>query len=143
MPTDLQIYLNFDGRCEEAVEFYKRTLGAQVDVLMRAKDAPATENCPPPAADQGDKIMHTTFRIGGIAVMASDCHSGGQPKFEGFSLTLSVPDEAECDRLVAALADGGKVEMPPAKTFWSPRFAVVSDRFGVSWMVNTCTPQSK
>jgi PhnB protein len=141
MPTDLQVYLNFDGRCEEAVEFYKRTLGAEVDVLMRAKDSPDGACAPDAAA--GDKIMHTSFRIAGITVMASDCHSSGQPKFEGFSLTLSVPDEAECDRLVAALSDGGKVEMPAAPTFWSPRFAVVSDRFGVSWMVNTCAPVNK
>jgi PhnB protein len=140
MPTDLQVYLNFDGRCEEAVEFYRSVLGAEVDVMMRAKDSPEAANCPPGA---GDKIMHTSFRIGGVAIMASDCHSSGQPKFEGFSLALSVPDEAECDRLVAALSEGGKVEMPPTKTFWSPRFAVVSDRFGVSWMVNTCTPESK
>ena len=137
MPTDLQVYLNFDGRCEEAVEFYRSTLGAEVDALMRAKDAPASEGCPP---GDGDKIMHSCFRIGGVSVMASDCHGSGQPKFEGFSLTLSVPDEAECDRLVAALSDGGKVDMPAAPTFWSPRFAVVTDRFGVSWMVNTCTP---
>jgi PhnB protein len=108
---------------------------------MRVKDAPDTGDCPPPTGDKGDKIMHTSFRIGGATVMASDCHSGEQPKFEGFSLTLSVSDEAECDRLVTALADGGKVEMPPTKTFWSSRFAVVSDRFGVSWMINTLTPE--
>lgn len=140
MPTDLQVYLNFDGRCEEAVEFYRTTLGAEVDALMRAKDAPAGEGCAP---ERGDKIMHACFRIGGVSVMASDCDGAGQPKFEGFSLALSVPDEAECDRLVAALSAGGKVEMPPAATFWSTRFAVVSDRFGVSWMVNTCKPGSK
>lgn len=143
MPTNLQVYLNFDGRTEEAVEFYKRTVGAEVIVMMRAKDAPPSEDCPPSDGDKGEKIMHTSFRIGGVEVMASDCHCAGQPEFKGFSLTLSVPDEAECDRLVAALSDGGKVEMPAAPTFWSPRFAVVSDRFGVSWMVNTCRVEEK
>jgi PhnB protein len=136
MPSNLQVYLNFDGRCEEAVEFYQRTLGAEVDVLMRAKDAPEGACAPDPAS--ADKIMHTSFRIGGVTVMASDCHNGGQTKFEGFSLALSVLELAECDRLVAALSDGGKVDMHPTKTFWSPRFAMVTDRFGVSWMVTTC-----
>lgn len=143
MPTDLQVYLNFDGRCEEAVNFYKTTLGAEVDVMMRAKDAPAGGDCPPVTPERAEKIRHTAFRIGGITVMASDCHSGGQPKFDGFSLALSVADEAECDRLVAALSEGGKIDMPPSPTFWSPRFAVVSDRFGVSWMLNTNTPGAK
>lgn len=136
----LQVYLNFDGRTEEAVEFYKRTLGAEVETMMRVKDSPDASYG---ADGGGDKIMHTTFRIRGVSVMASDCRNAGQAKFEGFSLALSVADEAECDGLAAALSDGGKVEMPPTKTFWSPRFAVVSDRFGVSWMINTCTPETK
>jgi PhnB protein len=125
MPNNLQVYLNFDGRCEEAVEFYKRTVGAEVDVLMRAKDSPDGACAPDAAA--GEKIMHTSFRIGGVTVMASDCHEGGEAKFQGFSLALSVLELAECDRVVAA-----------TKTFWSPRFAMVTDRFGVSWMVTTC-----
>jgi PhnB protein len=136
MPNNLQVYLNFDGRCEEAVEFYKRTVGAEVDVLMRAKDSPDGACAPDAAA--GEKIMHTSFRIGGVTVMASDCHEGGEAKFQGFSLALSVLELAECDRVVAALSDGGKVDMPATKTFWSPRFAMVTDRFGVSWMVTTC-----
>jgi PhnB protein len=130
----VQSYLNFDGRCEEAIEFYRRTLGAEVEMLMRFKDAPP-EACGPGAAPPGDKVMHASFRVGKSTLMASDCHCGGQPNFQGFSLSLTVPDEVAAERLFAALADGGQVQMPLTKTFFSSRFGMVADRFGVSWMI--------
>jgi PhnB protein len=132
----VQSYLFFDGRCEEAVEFYKKTLGAEVTILMRFKDSPEPPQpgMVPPGSE--NKVMHTSFRIGDTTVMASDGQCVGRPSFQGFALSLTVPNEAEAERLFAALADGGQVQMPLAKTFFSPRFGMVADRFGVSWMVN-------
>ena len=128
----VQSYLMFNGRCEEAIEFYNKALGAKVEMLMRFKDAPEGQ-CAPGTAD---KVMHSSFRIGDTVVMASDGMSIGQPlEFKGFSLTLDAKDETEADRLFNALADGGKVFQPLIKTFFSPKFGVVSDKFGVSWMV--------
>ena len=131
----LQSYLFFDGRCEEAIEFYKKALGAEVEGLMRFKDCP--EPIPagsvPPGSE--NKVMHASLRIGDTNVMASDSRCSGQPHFDGFALTLTAADAAEADRLFAALADGGEVRMPLGKTFFSPRFGMVADRFGVSWMV--------
>ncbi len=129
----VQVFLNFDGRCEEAVEFYRRALGAEVEVLMHMRDSPDTERHMPGA---DNKVWHTSFRIGGTAIMASDCRCTGKPDFQGFSLALGVSTEAEADQYFAALSDGGTVEMPLGKTVWSPRFGVVTDRFGVSWMIN-------
>jgi PhnB protein len=128
----VQPYLFFDGRCEEALEFYKSALGAEVAMLMRSKDSPDPAMAPSGA---GDKVMHTSFRIGDATVMASDGRCQGQPSFQGFALSLTAKDEAEAERLFAALGDGGEVQMPLAKTFFSPRFGMVADRFGVSWMV--------
>ena len=132
----VQPYLNFDGRCEEAIEFYRRTLGAEVMMLMRFKDSPepAAPGMVPPGAE--NKVMHASFRIGDSTLMASDCHCKGQPSFQGFSLSLTVPNEAQAERLFASLADGGQVQMPLTKTFFSPRFGVLTDRFGVTWMIN-------
>jgi PhnB protein len=131
----VQPYLFFDGRCEEAVEFYQGALGAKVEMLMRFKDAP--EAPPPGMVPRGSehKVMHACLRIGEAAVMASDGRCQGQPSFSGFSLSLTAPDAAEADRLFAALAEGGQVQMPLGKTFFAPRFGMVADRFGVSWMV--------
>ena len=131
----VQPYLNFDGRCEEAVEFYRRALGAEVTGLIRFKDSPEPHapGMVPPGAE--NKVMHASFRIGDTTVMASDCHSGGRPSFQGFSLSLTAADVAEAERRFASLADGGQVQMPLTKTFFSPRFGMVADRFGVSWMV--------
>ena len=131
----VQPYLFFDGRCEEAVEFYRKALGAEVTMLMRFKDSPvppAPGMCPSGA---GDKVMHLSFRIGETTVLASDGRCLGQPSFQGFSLSLTVPDDAEAERLFAALTDGGQVQMPMTKTFFSSRFGMVADRFGVSWMI--------
>jgi PhnB protein len=119
----VQPYLFFDGRCDEALEFYRSKLGAEVTALVRFKESPDPNACPPGA---GEKVMHSNFRIGETTLMASDGRCQGQPTFEGFSLSLTAPNEAEADRLFAALADGGQVQLPLAKTFfpralaWSP-----------------------
>jgi PhnB protein len=133
--TLIQPYLFFGGRCEEALEFYRTALGAQVDFLMRYKESP--EPLPPGRLPPGfeNKVMHTTFRIGGSTLMASDGCEEGQ-SFAGFSLSLAVPTQAEADRAFTALAEGGKVKMPLTKTFWSPCFGMVTDRFGLGWMVS-------
>ncbi len=128
----IQPYLFFDGRCDEALEFYRQALGAEVEMLMRFKDSPEPAKCP---AGSGEKVMHANVRIGGTTVMASDGRCEGKPSFQGFALSLSVPTAAEADRRFGALAKGGQVQMPLAKTFFSPRFGMVADRFGVSWMV--------
>jgi PhnB protein len=131
----IQPYLFFDGRCEEAIEFYKLTLGAKVEVLMRFTDSPEPPqpDMVPPGSE--NKVMHACIRIGDTAVMASDGRCQGKPSFQGFSLSLTVKNAAEADRLYSALGDGGQVQMPLAKTFFSPRFGMVGDRFGVSWMI--------
>jgi len=125
-------YLFFDDRCEEALEFYRKALGAEVTVLMRFKDSPEPEMCRPGAED---KVMHANMRIGDTMIMASDGCGEGHPGFKGFSLSISLTDETEAERLFAALSDGGQVDMPLSKTFWSPRFGMVTDRFGVSWII--------
>jgi PhnB protein len=130
----VQPYLFFGGRCEEALAFYGTALGAKVDFLMRYKESP--EPMPPGRLPAGfeNKVMHATFHIGDSTLMASDgCEENAH--FEGFSLSLSLPTEAEVNRAFAALAEGGKVGMPVTKTFWSPCFGMVTDRFGVGWMV--------
>ena len=131
----VQAYLFFDGRCEEALGFYQRALGAEPTMMMRFKEAP--EAPPPGAVPPGseNKVMHASFRIGDTTVMASDGRCSGKPSFQGFALSITVPNAAQADRAFAALADGGQVQMPLGKTFFSPRFGMVTDRFGVSWMI--------
>ena len=131
----VQPYLFFEGRCEEAIEFYRKALGAEVTMLMRFKDSPEPPQPGTCAPGSGDKVMHASLRIGETTVMASDGRCQGQPAFQGFSLSLDVPDEAEADRLFGALGEGGQVMMPLTRTFFSPRFGMVADRFGVSWMI--------
>ena len=131
----VQPYLFFDGRCEEAVEFYKRALGAEVEMLMRFKDSPEPPDPAMVPSGAEDKVMHTSFRIGDTRVMASDGRCQGRPSFQGFALSLTASEEAGAERLFNALAEGGQVQMPLAKTFFSPRFGMVADRFGVSWMI--------
>ncbi len=139
----IQPYLFFNGSCEQAVEFYRKALGAEVEMMMRFKDCPEKPQpgMVPPGSE--NKIMHTSFRIGDTTVMASDGCSADKPNFQGFSLALSVATEAEADRAFAALADGGQVRMPLAKTFWSPRFGMVADRFGIAWMVSVPSADHK
>lgn len=133
-------YLMFNGRCEEALDFYKKALGAEVGMMMRFKEAPADDanpgnpGCAPGQLD-GDKIMHSAFQIKGQTVMASDGMAKTPPKFEGFSLSVEAKDEPEAKRYFDALSEGGKVEVPLMKTFFAKSFGVVADRFGVSWMV--------
>ncbi|HVE49283.1 MAG TPA: VOC family protein [Casimicrobiaceae bacterium] len=130
----LQPYLFFNGNCEEAIKFYEKALGAKVEMMLRYKDSP--EPMPPDMAPPGseNKIMHASCKIGDDVLMASD-ECAGTTKFGGFSLSISARDAADCDRKFNALADGGKVEMPLGKTFWSPRFGMLKDRFGVGWMI--------
>ncbi|MFA6312811.1 MAG: VOC family protein [Sterolibacterium sp.] len=128
-------YLFFEGRCEEALEFYRNALGAEILMLMRYKDNPEPQvqgGCPP---GSDNKVMHASFRLGESTLMASDGLCKGQPSFQGFSLSLTLPGVAEAERLFGVLGEGGQVQMPLAKTFFSPMFGMVADRFGVSWMV--------
>ena len=131
----VQPYVFFDGRCEEALAFYREVLGAEVDMLMRYKDSPEPPRpgMIPPGSE--DKVMHVSFRIGETTLLASDGRCQGKPSFQGFALTITAPDAAEAERLFAALAEGGQVQMPMTKTFFAPRFGMAADRFGVSWMI--------
>ena len=128
----VQPYLFFNGRADEALEFYKKAIGADVKMVMRWKDSPDKSMC---TADNADQIMHSQFQVGETTIMASDGRSGGQPNFEGFALTIAAKDEASADKMFAALGDGGKVTMPMSKTFFSPRFGMLADKFGVGWMI--------
>ena len=132
----VQPYLFFDGRAEEAIEFYRSALGAESITFMRFKDSPEPHapGMVPPGAE--NKVMHASFRIGDTTVMASDGQCLGKPAFQGFSLSLTVPGEADAERLFSVLSNGGQVQAPLTKTFFSPRFGMVADRFGVSWMIH-------
>jgi len=138
----IQPYLFFDGKCEEAIGFYQRTIGAELKMLLRFKDSPEP---PQPGCTPADtnKVMHAQFQIGESLVMASDGRATGTPRFEGFALSLTVKTEAEADKVFNALAEGGKVEMALGKTFFSKRFGMVEDRFGVFWMVLVMPEPSK
>jgi len=129
----VQPYLFFGGRCEEALEFYRNALGAEIVMLSRFKDAPDPGMSQPATAE---KIMHASFRVGETLLMASDGRCEGEPQFEGFSLSIVVPDEGVAERAFNALAEGGKVEMPLAQTLWTPKFGMLEDRFGVGWMIS-------
>ena len=125
-------YLFFDGRCEEAIEFYKKTLAANVLMLMRFKDGPDQSMCTPGSED---KVMHACINIAGTPVMMSDGRVQMRPKFEGFALSIDAKDEADAERIFTALADGGQAQMPLTETFFAKRFGMVADRFGVGWML--------
>ena len=131
----LQPYLFFEGRCDEALEFYRKALGAEVQMLMRYKDGPQPAQCTDGTKPPLDKVMHASFRIGEAGLMASDGTCNGKPSFTGFSLSVSAKDDADAKRRFDALADGGQVRMPLSKTFFASSFGMVSDRFGVTWMV--------
>jgi len=137
----IEPYLFFNGRCEEAIKFYQKALGAELEMMMRYKESPEP---PPPGMtppNWDNKIMHASLNIGPNRVMVSDGCSE-KPAFDGFSLSLSVANAAEADHAFAALADGGKVKMPLDKTFWSPRFGMLEDKFGIGWMVSVTPPTS-
>jgi PhnB protein len=131
----VQPYLFFDGRCEEAIEFYRKALGAEVTMLMRFKDCP--EPAQPGMVTPGteNKVMHASLKIGDATVMASDGRCTGPMHFQGFALSLDAANDAEAERLFAALGDGGQVQMPLTKTFFASSFGMVADRFGATWMV--------
>ena len=140
MTMKLEPYLTFEGRCEEAIEFYKKALGAEVTMLMRMKDNPEPgnqgEGCVPTAAN-AEKIMHASLNIAGNTVMCSDGMMQDQPGFKGFALSITAADQSAARRYYDALADGGQPFMPLGRTFWSSCFGMVNDRFGVCWMVGT------
>ena len=131
-----QIYLFFDGRTEEALNFYKKAVGAEVEMMMRFKDSPEQPKagCEPPAGSE-NKVMHSSFKIGDAVVMASDGHCGGKPSFQGFSLSITAKNEAEAQRFFNGLSEGGQVQMPLGKTFFAKSFGMLADQFGVMWMV--------
>jgi len=133
-------YLCFEGRCEEALQFYADAVGAKVDALMRFREAPATadtsDGCGEmPSAVTGDKVMHASLHIGDSVLMASDGRCTGNARFEGIALTIQARDDAHAEQLFTALSAGGKVEMPLAQTFFASRFGMLADRFGVGWMI--------
>jgi PhnB protein len=128
----VQPYLFFDGRCEEALDFYKKTIGAKVEAVMRWKDCPDKSAC---TAQNENKVMHASVKVGDTTVLASDGRCEGKPAFQGFALTISANSEAEAEKTFNALADGGQVQMPLTKTFFSPKFGMCADKFGVGWMV--------
>ncbi len=128
----VQPYLFFDGKCDEAIAFYKNAVGANPTMLMRFKDAPDKSMVTPGTEN---KVMHAQVEIGDAKVLMSDGRCQGKTNFQGFSLAISAPNEAEADRMFGALAEGGQVTMPMAKTFFSPRFGMLTDKFGVGWMI--------
>jgi PhnB protein len=132
--ASVQPYLFFGGRCEEAMEFYRKALGAEVVAMFRFKEAPEPQPGMPECFE--DKIMHATLRIGDSMLMASDGRCEGPATFEGFSLSVTVGDEQEAERVFSNLSEGGLVTMPLEKTFWAPKFGMLQDRFGVGWMVS-------
>jgi PhnB protein len=129
---NVEPYLFFEGRTEEALEFYRQKLGAKVEALMRYKDNPDPKYNPPNSAN---KVMHALFSIGDTKVMASDGNCTGKPSFQGFALTINAKDAAEAKQRFDALADGGQVQMPLAETFFAKSFGMVADRFGMGWMI--------
>ncbi len=131
----VQPYLFFEGRCDEALEFYGKAIGAQVDMLMRYKDGPQPAQCPDGTRPPPDKVMHASFRVGDSALMASDGTCKGKPAFHGFGLSLPAKDDADAKRKFDALAQGGEVRQPLTKTFFASSFGMVTDRFGILWMV--------
>jgi PhnB protein len=131
----VQAYLFLNGRCDEAIDFYKLALGAEVMSLMRFRDAPDPDEHGPERPG-GDKVMHASLRVGDTTLLMSDGSAQGAPKFEGFSLALNLQSEADAERLFAALAEGGRIQMPLARTFFAPRFGMLTDRFGISWMIH-------
>lgn len=132
----IQPYLFFEGRTEEALEFYRKALGAQTQMLMRYREAPGgTAKCPDGSTPPGDKVMHANAMIGGSQVMASDGFCSGKPNFAGFSLSYEAQDAADAKKRFDALAAGGKVNAPLSETFFARAFGMVVDKFGVSWMI--------
>ena len=129
---EIQPYLSFEGRADEAIEFYKKSIGAKVEMLMRFKEAPDQSMVSPGSAE---KVMHAALRAGNAQLLMSDGRCTGSANFNGIALALSAANDADAERIFNALADGGKVNMPLTKTFFSSKFGMVADKFGVGWMV--------
>jgi PhnB protein len=129
---NVQPYLSFEGRAQEAIDFYKSALGAQVEAVMQFKDAPPDMQANMP---NKDKVMHAAFKVGDTTIMATDGQCSGKSEFSGITLTIQANSEAEAEKLFNALAQGGKINMPMAETFFATRFGMVADKFGVGWMV--------
>ena len=136
----VQAYVSFDGRCEEALEFYKKSIGAEVTFLMRWKESPDAAMKPPPGFEE--KIMNAAFRIGETQLMADDGMGAKEAEFKGMTLAIEVADDAEAKRVFTALGEGGNVTMPLMKTFWTSSFGMLTDKFGVPWMVNVEAPKA-
>ena len=136
----VQAYVSFDGRCEEALEFYKKSIGAEVTSLMRWKESPDAALKPPPGFEE--KIMNAAFRIGETELMADDGMGGKKAEFKGMTLAIGVANDAEAKRVFMALGESGNVTMPLAKTFWTSSFGMLTDKFGVPWMVNVEAPKT-
>jgi len=130
-------YLSFEGRCEEALDFYKTAIGAKVAMLMRFKDSPDKKMCTP---DNKDKVLHSCFNVGDSPIMASDGMNSGKQNFHGISLSLNAKDEAEAEKLFNGLRPGGEVTMPMSETFFAKKFGMVKDKFGVHWMIIAAKP---
>jgi PhnB protein len=131
----VQPYLFFDGKCEEALDFYKQAIGAKVEMLMRYSDCPEKPEPGRMPPNSANKVMHASFHVGDALVMASDGHCAGKPSFQGFGLSLDAKDDAEAEKLFNALSPGGQVQQPLTKTFFASKFGMVADKFGVLWMV--------
>ena len=130
----VQAYITFGGQCEEALEFYKKSVGAEVSGLMRWKESPEADMKGPPGWE--DKVMNAAFRIGETQLMADDGMGDTTAEFRGMTLAIEVADDAEAERVFRALGEGGNVTMPIMKTFWTSSFGMLTDKFGVPWMVN-------
>lgn len=133
----LVTYLTFAGRCAEAFRFYERALGGEILMMSTFADSPMASQVPP--GEQG-RIIHARLQVGDQLLMGSDCPPGMDVKPDGFSVSVQVDSVEEADRCFHALAEGGTVRMPIQQTFWSPRFGMLVDRFGIPWMVN-CEPK--
>ncbi|SKA09846.1 PhnB protein [Enhydrobacter aerosaccus] len=138
---DIQPYLSFEGRCEEAIDFYKTAVGAKVEMMMRFKEAPADQQAMI-TPEARDKVMHAALRIGDSQVLASDGQCTGKGSFSGITLTLNAGSDAEAEKLFTALGQGGQVQMPMAETFFASRFGIVADKFGVGWMIINARPMN-
>lgn len=144
----IQPYLMFNGNCEEAIHFYAKALGGEILMLMRYKDMPAEEGvgeppegCAPLSAEAqkelAEKVMHTSLQVGTQILMASDSHPMyGYNGIHGMSISLGFEGTAEAEKVFAALSEGATVQMPLAETFWAERFGMLTDKFGVPWMIN-------
>ena len=136
----VQAYISFHGHCEEALEFYKKSVGAEVTGLMRWKESPDAAMKPPHGFEE--KVMNASFRIGDTALMADDSPGASPAEFKGMTLAIEVADDAEARRVFTALGEGGKVTMALMKTFWTSSFGMLTDQFGVPWMVNVAAPKA-